>query len=61
MRLVTFQHRHDPPEAGILSGREIGGLGREMLSVIAAGEIKAAGPVYDVRDVKLLAPIPRPP
>src|SRR5579862_7081847 len=61
MRLVTFQHRHDPPEAGILSGQEIAGLGREMLSVIAAGEIPAAARVYDARDVKLLAPVPRPP
>lgn len=61
MRLVTFQHRHDPPQAGILSGNEIAGLGRDMLAAIAGGEIHAAGPAYDVRDVKLLAPIPRPP
>ncbi len=63
MRLVTFQaEAGSTPEAGIVSGNQVIGLGQDMLSVIAAGTLPAlAGPRYDVAAVKLLAPIPRPP
>jgi 2-keto-4-pentenoate hydratase/2-oxohepta-3-ene-1,7-dioic acid hydratase in catechol pathway len=62
MRLVTFQGPGIPPQAGIVSGDRVEGLGKEMLSVIAAGTPpSAAGPSYELSAVKLLAPIPRPP
>jgi 2-keto-4-pentenoate hydratase/2-oxohepta-3-ene-1,7-dioic acid hydratase in catechol pathway len=63
MRLVTFQPAGAAPQAGVAmpDGRIIG-LGRDMLSVIADGGLPATnGPSYDVADVTLLAPIPRPP
>lgn len=63
MRLVTFQPAGAPPQAGIVmpDGR-VTGLGVDMLSVIAAGPLSsAAGASYDLADVKVLAPIPRPP
>src|SRR5215471_8431902 len=62
MRLVTFQHRNGRAEAGILSGSQISGLGMDMTEVCAAGRAPAAsGPAYALGEVKLLAPIPRPP
>jgi 2-keto-4-pentenoate hydratase/2-oxohepta-3-ene-1,7-dioic acid hydratase in catechol pathway len=62
MRLVTFQPPSGPPEAGVLSGNQIMGLGSDMLSVIASGRTEqGSGPSYDLSSVKLLAPIPRPP
>jgi 2-keto-4-pentenoate hydratase/2-oxohepta-3-ene-1,7-dioic acid hydratase in catechol pathway len=63
MRLVTFQVAGMPPQAGIVApdGR-ITGLGLDMLSLIAAAQPpSAAGASYNPADVKLLAPIPRPP
>src|SRR5882724_10293952 len=63
MRLVTFQSVGAPPQAGIVmpDGR-ITGLGVDMLSVIAAEPPSSvAGVSYNLADVKLLAPIPRPP
>lgn len=62
MRLVTFRPPGGVPEAGILSDDRVTGLGREMLSVIASGiSPQPSGPSYPLADVKLLAPIPRPP
>ncbi len=63
MRLVTFQATDTQPQAGILipDGRVIG-LGKDMLSAIAAGPPSSvAGTPYNVADVQFLAPIPRPP
>jgi len=63
MRLVTFQvEAGSTPQAGVISGSQVIGLGKDMLSVIAVGTLPAtAGPAYDLAAVKLLAPIPRPP
>jgi len=63
MRLVTFQVEvGSTPQAGVISGNQVIGLGKDMLSVIAAGTLPAiTGPAYDLAAVKLLAPIPRPP
>jgi len=62
MRLVTFRRDGGSPQAGILSGDKVSGLGMDMLAVIASGETpKASGPSYELGQVKLLAPIPRPP
>jgi len=66
MRLVTFQapgkDQGGPPQAGIVSGSQVIGLGRDMLSVIADGILPpATGPAYELAAVRLLAPIPRPP
>src|SRR5665213_3961861 len=63
MRLVTFEaEAGSTPQAGIVSGDQVIGLGQDMLSVIAAGTLPAlGGPRYDLAAVKLLAPIPRPP
>jgi 2-keto-4-pentenoate hydratase/2-oxohepta-3-ene-1,7-dioic acid hydratase in catechol pathway len=62
MRLATFRRAGGSPEAGVIDNGKITGLGSDMLSVIASGKPPAAtGPSYDLRDVTLLAPIPRPP
>jgi len=63
MRLVTFQVEvGSTPQAGVISGNQVIGLGKDMLSVIAASTLpKITGPAYDLAAVKLLAPIPRPP
>ncbi len=63
MRLVTFQaEAGSTPQAGIVSGNQVIGLGKDMLSVIAAGTLpEATGRTYDLAAVNLLAPIPRPP
>ena len=63
MRLVTFQPAGAPPEAGIvMPDGSVTGLGRDMLSVIAAAPPSSvAGASYSLADIKLLAPIPRPP
>jgi 2-keto-4-pentenoate hydratase/2-oxohepta-3-ene-1,7-dioic acid hydratase in catechol pathway len=62
MKLVTFRRPGSAPEAGILSGTRIASTGTDMLSVIATGKLPAAGgPTYNLGEVKLLAPIPRPP
>jgi 2-keto-4-pentenoate hydratase/2-oxohepta-3-ene-1,7-dioic acid hydratase in catechol pathway len=62
MKLVTFRRAGAAPEAGIVNGNKIQGLGSGMLSVIAAGKAPVAtGTTYDLAEVTLLAPIPRPP
>lgn len=62
MRLVTFRPRYGQPEAGILSDNQVTGLGMDMLSVCASGSVHPEpAPAHDLRDVTLLAPIPRPP
>jgi 2-keto-4-pentenoate hydratase/2-oxohepta-3-ene-1,7-dioic acid hydratase in catechol pathway len=62
MRLVTFQRDGGAPEAGALMDNEIAALNADMLSVIAAGQPpRPSGASYPVHQVKLLAPIPRPP
>jgi 2-keto-4-pentenoate hydratase/2-oxohepta-3-ene-1,7-dioic acid hydratase in catechol pathway len=62
MRLATFQSSGGAPEAGIVVNDRIIGTGTDMISVIAAGVPPvASGPSHRLSDVKLLAPIPRPP
>jgi 2-keto-4-pentenoate hydratase/2-oxohepta-3-ene-1,7-dioic acid hydratase in catechol pathway len=62
MRLVTFVSSGHAPEAGVLSGDTISALGTDMLSVIASGAKPSPnGRSHKLADVKLLAPIPRPP
>jgi 2-keto-4-pentenoate hydratase/2-oxohepta-3-ene-1,7-dioic acid hydratase in catechol pathway len=64
MRLVTFQPlgKGAIPEAGIVAGDRVTGLGRDMLSVIASGRpAEREGSSYELSTVRLLAPIPRPP
>lgn len=62
MRLVTFQNPHEPPRVGIVSGSQILPVRADMLSVCEAGHAEAekVAPL-EFADVKLLAPIPRPP
>jgi 2-keto-4-pentenoate hydratase/2-oxohepta-3-ene-1,7-dioic acid hydratase in catechol pathway len=62
MRLVTFQGDGIPSQAGVVAGDRVIGLGKDMLSVIAAGESPSlAGPSYELSSVTLQAPVPRPP
>jgi len=62
MRLVTFQSPGSAPQAGIVEGNSVRGLGTDMISICASGQIpNASGPSFDLASVKLLAPIPRPP
>jgi len=63
MRLVTFQAEvGSTPQAGVISGTQVIGLGKDMLSLIAVGTVPAiTGPAYDLAAIHLLAPIPRPP
>jgi 2-keto-4-pentenoate hydratase/2-oxohepta-3-ene-1,7-dioic acid hydratase in catechol pathway len=62
MRLVTFENRDGRLQAGMVSGEQVAGLGTDMLSLCASPRTpELAREVYDLRDVKLLAPIPRPP
>jgi len=63
MRLVTFQtEAGSTPEAGIVSGDQVIGLGKDMLSFIASGTLPALdGPRFNLVSVQLLPPIPRPP
>ena len=45
MRLVTFQQPGSVPEAGIVEGNRVQGLGVDMLTVCAAGRVpEARGP-----------------
>jgi 2-keto-4-pentenoate hydratase/2-oxohepta-3-ene-1,7-dioic acid hydratase in catechol pathway len=62
MRLVTFQQPHGQPRVGIVYGSQVLPVTGDMLSVCAAGhaEAETAQPLQ-LADVKLLAPIPRPP
>jgi 2-keto-4-pentenoate hydratase/2-oxohepta-3-ene-1,7-dioic acid hydratase in catechol pathway len=62
MKLVTFRRAGAAPEAGIVVDNKVQGLGADMLSVIAAAKRPVApGPAYELSQVTLLAPIPRPP
>jgi len=62
MRLVTFRRDGGAPEAGVLSDGKVTGLGMDMLSVIASGRVpEPIGPAYDLANVTLLAPVPKPP
>ncbi len=61
MRLVTFAREGAKPEAGVIRGEQVVGLGMDMLSVCALGKVpEATGPAYDLSTVKLMAPVPRP-
>jgi 2-keto-4-pentenoate hydratase/2-oxohepta-3-ene-1,7-dioic acid hydratase in catechol pathway len=62
MRLVTFEHPGGAPRAGIVSGTQVLPVAGDMLSICAAGhaEPEKTSPL-NLADVKLLAPIPRPP
>jgi 2-keto-4-pentenoate hydratase/2-oxohepta-3-ene-1,7-dioic acid hydratase in catechol pathway len=60
MRLVTFSV-DGKPEAGVLAGDKVTGFGKDMLSVIASGNVVPTGSVYDLKNVRMLAPVPRPP
>jgi 2-keto-4-pentenoate hydratase/2-oxohepta-3-ene-1,7-dioic acid hydratase in catechol pathway len=62
MRLVTFRHGGDRATAGVLRENKVTGFGMDMLQLISSGAIPApVGESFDLSDVALLAPIPRPP
>ena len=62
MKLVTFRHGGSGAQAGILAGDNVTGLGTDMLRLIFSGAVPTpAGESYNLSDVTLLAPIPRPP
>src|SRR5579871_4209805 len=62
MRLITFERPDGTREAGIISGHHVTPLGTDMISVCAAGRPPVpAKPPINLAEVKLLAPIPRPP
>jgi 2-keto-4-pentenoate hydratase/2-oxohepta-3-ene-1,7-dioic acid hydratase in catechol pathway len=62
MKLVTFQKGNEAPQAGVLSGDRVVALGDSMINVIANNtRAKSDAPSYAMTEVKLLAPIPRPP
>src|SRR5580698_9561790 len=62
MKLVTFQKGKEAPQAGVLSGDRVVALGDSMINVIANNaRAKSDAPSYALSEVKLLAPIPRPP
>jgi len=59
---VTFSIGSGKPEAGVLNGEKVTGFGTDMLSIIEkGGELIPTGTSYDLAEVKLLAPVPRPP
>jgi 2-keto-4-pentenoate hydratase/2-oxohepta-3-ene-1,7-dioic acid hydratase in catechol pathway len=60
MRLVTFCV-DGKPEGGVLAGDQVTGFGKDMLSVIASGNLAPTGSVHHLKGVKMLAPVPRPP
>ncbi len=62
MRLVSFTADHGKPEAGVLSGDSVTSFGTDMLAVLASsGPLVPTGSVYGLKDIRLLAPVPRPP
>ncbi len=62
MRLVTYQLGKGAPEAGVLSDGTVTGFGSDMLSVIASGKaLQPTGLSHSIQEVRLLAPVPRPP
>jgi len=60
MRLVTFSV-DGKAEAGLLASNQVTGFGKDMLAVIASGGLVPTGSAHDLKDVRILAPIPRPP
>lgn len=61
MRLVTFSRTGAQPEAGVIQGDQVVGLGMSMIEVCASDSIpQPKGPAYPLSEVKLLAPVPRP-
>jgi len=60
MRLVTFSV-DGKAEAGLLASNQVTGFGKDMLAVIASGGLVPTGSAHDLKDVGILAPIPRPP
>jgi 2-keto-4-pentenoate hydratase/2-oxohepta-3-ene-1,7-dioic acid hydratase in catechol pathway len=72
MRFVTFRREGRPPEAGVLVGDRVIGLAGagypDILAVIGGGakveswvSAAPASALVPLADVKLLAPVPRPP
>jgi len=65
MKLATFVTPDGAQRVGVVEGdriREVSGV-TDMLSLIEVGvqQIKTISKAHDLRDVRLLAPIPRPP
>ncbi len=62
MKLVTFKRAQEVPQAGILDGDQVSALGADMLTIIESGRkpLSSADSI-PLSEVKLLAPIPRPP
>jgi hypothetical protein len=64
MKLATFVTPEGAQRVGVVEGGKIGEVTDypDMLSLIEAGATKvSAKKFHDLKDVKLLAPIPRPP
>src|SRR5262245_6801679 len=62
MRLVTFARAGAKPEAGVLRGDQVIGFGIDMLSLCASESVpEPSGATYELSQVKLMAPVPRPP
>lgn len=63
MKLATFVTPEGAQRVGIVEGDRLREVAGDMLSLIEAGveKIKPAKSVHDLKSVKLLAPIPRPP
>jgi 2-keto-4-pentenoate hydratase/2-oxohepta-3-ene-1,7-dioic acid hydratase in catechol pathway len=62
MRLVTFQAGGQKPQAGVIQGDSVVGLGMGMLEVASRPkDIQFTGPKFDMHQIQLLAPVPRPP
>lgn len=61
MRLVTFSHPRRGATAGILSGNKVMSLDGDMLQFISSGAIVCEGESFDLAEITLMAPIPRPP
>jgi len=61
MKLVTFRPAAGAAQAGILEGDRVFALGADMLTVIGSGRKSLGAASFALGDVKLLAPVPRPP
>lgn len=62
MKLVTFARPGTMPEAGLVRDGRVAGLGADMISICASGQVpEPKGPDYGLTEVQLLAPVPRPP
>jgi 2-keto-4-pentenoate hydratase/2-oxohepta-3-ene-1,7-dioic acid hydratase in catechol pathway len=65
MKLATFVSPEGAPRVGAVEGARVREIANfpDMLSLIEAGveKIKFSGKTFDLKGVKLLAPIPRPP